>query len=175
MKKIILYTICIIVITMLVQKLFTNYILDNVYIGSTVLMQEATYPEYANKYMGLGGYIYNKTILPIKIKRIQPIGNRGMEYYTTAITSWGFSEAQREHINKLENFENKTILQNKKYDVGIFYEFTGEYAVNTSAYILDFTIFGINFSKVCLVEGFEWYIIIEPKIKLGVIYNEGRS
>ncbi len=153
MKKIIIYTLCVIAMTMLIQKLFTNYIIDNIYFSNNVLMQEAPYPEYANKYMGFGGYIYNKTILPIKIKRIQPIGNRGTKYFITAITSWGFSEAQREHIIELENLENKTISPFKRHELGIFYEFTGEYAVNTSAYILDFTIFGISFSKVCLVEG----------------------
>lgn len=139
--------------TILALKLVTNYCIDHVYIGSSVLMEEATYPEYANKYMGFGGYIYNNTIFPIKVKRIEPIGYRGMEYFTTAITTWGLSEAKREHIFELENLENKTILPKKKNEVAIFYYFTGEYAVNTSAYILDYTIFGIKFSKVSLVEG----------------------
>jgi len=161
MKKSILYIIIIIALTLTVQLLISNYCTSNVDIGIGVTMQEKTYPEYMDKYMGLGGIVTNNTIFPIKVKKVTPIGNRGMEYEDTHIKTWAFSEIKQEDLNNYEKLENKIIMPFTECGIGYFFKFTGEYVVNPSALKIEYSIMGVDFSKVIINDYKE-----EPTVKI---------
>ncbi len=148
MKKNICYLICIVIITLLVSNIFVNYCLNNVYIGTSVTAQEREYPEFTNKIMGFGGVVRNKTIFPIRVKELTPIGDRGMEYVTTLISPWGFSEIKQNEIDNYENLEKKVISPLKEHEIGIFFKFNGNYVVNPDVYEIKYSVLGINFKKV---------------------------
>lgn len=101
--------------------------------------------------MGFGGSVRNKTTFPIKIKEINPLGSRGMEYITTLITPWGFSEIKKDELENFKNIENKLVLPFKEYEIGIFFEFSGDYVVNPEAYEISFSVLGINLKKVIII------------------------
>jgi len=113
-------------------------------------MQEKTYPKYKDKFMGFGGIVTNNTIFPIKVKRVTPIGSRGMEYENTHIKTWGFSEIKQEDLNNYEKLENKTIMPFTECEIGYFFKFTGEHVVNPSALKIEYSIMGADFSKVII-------------------------
>ena len=52
---------------------------------------------------------------------------------------------------KKESLENKVIGPLTEYPIGYFYKFMGEYMVNPDAYEIVYTIFGINLSKIEIV------------------------
>ena len=150
MKKRICYLICIVFITLLLSNIFQYYCLNNFHFGVNVSAQEREYPEYTDKIMGFGGYVNNKTIFPIKIREINPIGSRGMEYFATLNTTWGFSEIEQNKMGNYEDIENIVILPFKEYDIGVFHKFNGDYVVNADAYELKYSVLGINFKKVII-------------------------
>jgi hypothetical protein len=43
------------------------------------------YPEYADKIIGAGGIVRNRTIFPIKVKKITPIGSSHYRYSVLSI------------------------------------------------------------------------------------------
>lgn len=140
--------ICIALITFLLSNVFYYYCTDNVYLNVNVRAQEREYPEYTDRIMGFGGNVQNKTIFPIKVKAITPIGGRGMEYFTTLIATWGFSEIKQNEINNYEDLEGKIILPFKEYEIGVFHKFHGDYVVNPDAYEVAYTVLGLYFKKV---------------------------
>ncbi|WP_313163406.1 hypothetical protein [Sedimentibacter sp.] len=149
-KMLIKYFLCAIMVIVL-QSLILTYCLNNIYFSVSAGAKEQAYPEYADKIMGFAGGIRNNTIFPIKIKSIEPFGGRGIEYVTTVITEWGFSEINRGELFEKESLENKVIGPFSEYPIGHFYKFTGEYMVNPDAYEISFSIFGIKLSKIELV------------------------
>lgn len=149
MKKTIFYIILTILITVIIQSVLINYCLNNVYIDISARGEERTYPQYAGKIIGAGGIVKNRTIFPITIKKITPIGSRGMEYFSTLITTWGYSSIEQENMLKYETLENKTMAPLTSFDIGMFNKFTGEYMVNPSAVEIVYSIFGVKFKKVC--------------------------
>lgn len=150
MKRNICYLICIVFITLLMSNIFQYYCLNNVHLGVNAGAQEREYPEYTNKIMGFGGYVQNKTIFPIRVKEITPIGGRGMKYFTTLITSWGFSEIKQNETENYENLEKKVIPPFKEYNIGVFHRFLGDYVVNPDAYELKYSVLGLNFERVII-------------------------
>ena len=145
MKKRFLYSVCIIIVTIIVQSILINYCLNNISLSINVTAKEQAYPEYSDKIMGFGGSIMNNTIFPIKVKSVAPKGTRGMEYITTSVTKWGFSEIKKDDLYDYESLENKIIQPFTEYEIGLFYEFTGEYAVNPTVIELTYSIFGKDF------------------------------
>lgn len=150
MKKNIFWIILIILVTVAVQSAIINYCLNNVYLGLHASGEERTYPEYADKIIGAGGKVRNRTIFPIKIRKIIPIGSRGMEYFGTLITTWGYSPIQQEDMSKYQALENKIIPPLTEFEIGMFNKFTGEYMVNPSAIEITYSIYGIKFKKVVI-------------------------
>lgn len=69
MKKrtILLFSACIVMITIIVQSFITSYCLDNVFISVNAKTREEAYPQYEDKILGAAGLIRNSTIFPIKI------------------------------------------------------------------------------------------------------------
>lgn len=147
MKKL----ICVALITLLLSNVFHYYCLNNVYISAHVLAQEKEYPEYTNRIVGFGAIVMNKTIFPIRVKELTPIGSRGMEYFTTLITPWGFSEIKQNEIDNYEDLDKKIFLPFKEYEIGIFYKFQGNYVVNPDAFELKYSVLGLNFKKVFII------------------------
>jgi hypothetical protein len=80
MTKTIFYIILIIIITIADQSIIKNYYINNVYISLRAYGAERAYPEYADKVIGAGGIVRNRTIFPIKIKKITPIGSSHYRY-----------------------------------------------------------------------------------------------
>lgn len=150
MKKKVFYIIFIILITVCTQSIISNYCLNNVYIGLRAQGEERTYPEYANKIIGAGGIVRNNTIFPVKIKKITPIGIRGMVYVGTLITTWGYSPIEQEDISKYSLLENKIIPPLADFEIGMLHKFTGEYMVNPSAIEVTYSIIGLEFKKVIM-------------------------
>ena len=145
-------TIIFIVITaMSAMLIIEKYCSEYVYFNTNVAVEEeAAFDEYVNKTMGFGGRIYNKTIFPIKIRKIAPVGERGMKYHTTLITEWGFSEMKQEDLSKYEHLEGKIILPFTSYNLGVFFKFTNSKVVNPSAFVLTYSIFGIEFKNIII-------------------------
>lgn len=152
MKKSVKYVIFIVLITLAARSIIYDYCINNVYINTNARLTEDFYPEYAGKIMGYSGYVKNKTIFPIRVKKITPIGGRGMIYYTTLVTTWGMSEIERENLSKYESLEDKIIPPFADYDLGFFYKFTDKYTVDPSVFEIVYSIFGIEFKKVIINE-----------------------
>ena len=146
-KTIVFIVITTILAMLIIEKYRTEYIYFNT---NVTLAEKAAFDEYADKIMGFGGYIYNKTILPIKIRKITPIGERGMKYYTTLITEWGFSEMKQGDFSEYEHLEGKIILPFTSYDLGVFFLFTDSKVVNPSAFVLTYSIFGIEAENIII-------------------------
>lgn len=148
MKKVILYCVCCAIIVVIAQIIFRSYFLNNVNFEVTVGFNEQAYPEYTDKIMGFGGKIVNNAVLPIKIKSIEPLDGRGIEYITTTITEWGASEISKEELLKKEILEDKVLGPFSEYSIGCFYKFTGVYMVNPDVYEIRYSVLGIEFSKI---------------------------
>lgn len=147
MKKVALYCIFALMV-IIVQLLFVSYCLRNVKFSVLVRAHEQVYTEYSDKIMGFGGAVVNRTIFPVKVVNIEPIDGRGIEYVTTAITEWGFSEIEKEELFKKESLEDKLLRPFSEYSIGCFYKFTGEYMVNPDIYEITYSIFGLKFKKI---------------------------
>lgn len=148
MKKSIKYIIFIALITLAVQSIISSYFINNIDIGPNAGLTEGIYPEYKDKVMGYSGCIRNNTIFPIRVKKFTPLGGNGMIYCTTLFTNWGLSDINPEKLSKYENLYNKIIPPLSNYNLGIFYEFTGEYTVDPSAFEVEYSVFGIKFKEI---------------------------
>jgi hypothetical protein len=141
----------IVITTILAMLIIEKYCSENIYFSINVTVAEkADFNEYVNKTMGFGGYIYNKTIFPIRIRKITPIGERGMKYHTTLVTTWGFSEIKQEDFSKYDELEGKIILPFTSYNLGGFFKFTDRKIVNPSAFVLTYSIFGIEVENIII-------------------------
>lgn len=147
MKKVALYFMFVLMV-IIVQLLFASYCLRNVEFVVLARAHEQVYTEYLEKILGFGGIIVNRTIFPVKVINIEPIDGRGVEYVTTVITEWGFSEIEKEELFKKESLEDKLLRPFSEYSIGCFYKFTGEYIVNPDIYEITYSIFGLKFKKI---------------------------
>jgi len=138
--------------TILLMFIIGKYCSEYIYFNTNVdLLEEGTFYEYVDKTMGFGGGIYNNTIFPIRIKEIIPIGERGMEYHTTVIAEWGFSEMEPESFPEYEQLEGKIMLPFTKYrNLAVLFKFTDGKIVNPSAFILKYSIFGIGLENIII-------------------------
>ena len=138
--------------TMISMFIIGEYCSKWIYFNTNVtLSEEETFYEYVDKTMGFGGYIYNYTIFPIKVREITPVGERGMEYHTTVIAEWGFSEMEPESFPEYEQLEGKIILPFNRYDyLAVLFKFTDGKIVNPSAFILKYSIFGIGLENIII-------------------------
>lgn len=150
-KKNMLNIVFTIIITILFIILVGEYCSKNIYFNTNVAVaEEATFDEHKNKIMGFGGKIYNNTIFPIRIKGITSIGERGMKYYTTVMTEWGFSEIKQEDFSKYDELEGRIVSPFTSHDLAIFFEFTDSKVINPSAFILNYSIFGIEVKNIII-------------------------
>lgn len=147
-KTILLFSVCIVMITIIVQSFITSYCLDNVFISVNARAREEAYPQYEDKILGAAGLIRNSTIFPIKIISIRPVDGRGVEYIATKSTEWGFSEISEDELSKLENIDDKIVDPLTESNVGYFYKFTGEYMVNPEVFEVTYSVFGIKFKQI---------------------------
>lgn len=151
MRKVIIYSIVLVFVSISIYNSIIGYFADNIYLGHNAAFPEVIYHEYyANKLIGVSGTVRNDTILPIMIERIEPIGGRGIKYFTTVISTWGVSETTREEIAELEPLLGKRIPPFSRQDIAVVYEFSDEFFVNPEGYKITYTILGIRFNRVII-------------------------
>lgn len=146
MKKLI-YSIVLVVFSIVVFSTVYGSIKYNVYLGQNGYFAEGVNETQSNRLIGVSGVVRNETILPIRIESITPIGGNGIDYFGSVIATWGVSEMTRDEMAKYENLEGKKLSPYSNEEIAIVFQFSDEYAVNPSGYEIVYSVFGIRFSN----------------------------
>jgi len=153
MKKTIMYSIILMILSAFMYSSITGYITNNVSIKQNGFFPAGIPSEpYANKIIGVSGVVRNDTIFPIKIEEISPIGGTGIEYYATVISTWGVSEITHEEVLELDTLEEKRMSPYTQYEVGIAYQFSDEYVANPAGYKITYTVLGVKFKRTIIYD-----------------------
>lgn len=124
-----------------------NYLTENFEMYQNGFFPEGVHEDYMNKLMGLSGWVRNDTIFPIKIEQITPIGGHGIKYYTTIISSWGVSASTPDELSKFQLLEGKKLGPHSDVELGIFFQFSEEYAINPVGYEIRYSVLGVKLTK----------------------------
>lgn len=146
MKKFI-YSIVLVVISIVLFSTVYGSIKNNVYLGQNGYFAEGVNETQSNRLIGVSGVVRNETILPIRIESITPVGGNGIDYFGSVIATWGVSEMTRDEMAKFENLEGKKLSPYSNEEIAIVFQFSDEYAVNPSGYEIIYSLFGIRFTN----------------------------